>query len=49
MLNLLHGNLLETWKDLVPLPHPLQTEKPGGDWHWIDTYSVLERLVEFDK
>ena len=27
----------------------LQTEKPGGDWHWIDTYSVLEKLVEFDK
>ena len=25
MLNLLHGSLLETWKDLVPLPNPLHT------------------------
>ena len=38
---------MQTWKDLGP--HPLQMEKPGGDWHWIDTYSVLEKLVEFDK
>ena len=41
------NDLWETWKDLAP--HPLQTQEPGGDRHWIDTYPVLEKLVEFEK
>ena len=51
MLNLLHGSLLETWKDLVPLPNPLHTAdgEAGRGLALVDTYSVLEKLVEFDK
>merc|ERR1719195_1309689 len=41
------NDLWETWKDLAP--HPLQTQEPGGDRHWIDTYPVLKKLVEFEK
>ena len=40
-------DLWETWKDLSP--HPLQTQEPGGDRHWIQTYPVLQKLTEFEK
>merc|ERR1712066_171966 len=41
------NDLWETWKDLSP--HPLQTQEPGGDRHWIETYPVLKKLVEFEN
>ena len=36
-------DLFETWSDL-PL-HPLQTQEPAGDRHWIPTYPVLKKLT----
>lgn len=41
------NDLWETWKDLSP--HPLQTQEPGGDRHWIETYPVLKKMEEFEK
>jgi len=37
----------ETWSEL-PL-HPLQTQEPNGDRHWIPTYPVLQKMVEFEE
>jgi len=41
------NDLWETWKDLAP--HPLQIQEPSGDRHWIETFPVLKKLVEFEK
>lgn len=40
-------DLFETWSEL-PL-HPLQTQEPNGDRHWIPTYPVLQKMVEFEE
>ena len=41
------SDLWETWRDLAP--HPLQTQEPQGDRHWIETYPVLQKMTEFEK
>jgi len=40
-------DLHETWVDIPH--HPLQTQEPGGDRHWIPTFPMLQKLVEFEK
>lgn len=38
--------LYQTWTNFDP--HPLQMQEPGGDRHWIQTYPVLQKIVEFE-
>jgi len=40
-------DLWSTWKDLPH--HPLQTQEPGGDRHWVQTFPVLKKMVEFEE
>jgi len=40
-------DLWSTWKDLPQ--HPLQTQEPGGDRHWVQTFPVLKKMVEFEE
>ena len=39
--------LHETWTKFDQ--HPLQMQEPDGDRHWIETYPVLQKLVEFER
>lgn len=39
--------LHETWTKFDQ--HPLQMQEPNGDRHWIETYPVLQKLVEFER
>ena len=37
---------LDCGVELADLPlHPLQTQEPAGDRHWIPTYPVLKKLT----
>lgn len=40
-------DLWSTWKELPQ--HPLQTQEPGGDRHWVQTFPVLQKMVEFEE
>jgi len=39
-------DLYETWVDMPS--HPLQTQEPGGDRHWIQKFPVLQKLTKFE-
>lgn len=39
--------LHDVWTNLDA--HPLQCQEPNGDRHWISSYPVLEKLVEFEN
>ena len=39
--------LFDVW-GVLPL-HPLQTQEPGGDRHWIEKFPHLKKLVQFEK
>ena len=41
------SDLFETWVDLPK--HPLQTQEPEGDRHWIPKFPVLQKLTEFEE
>ena len=41
------SDLFDTWVDLPK--HPLQTQEPEGDRHWISKFPVLQKLTEFEE